>query len=244
MESSAVVMSAPDRTGSEGVSDAPLLFCPFCRECFEGIAECPEHELALVPFDGLPRDSLEEAELPHDDEPLGGLDPRFGRGYVMAGVALSFVAFATPLIEVATATQSRAFSGYAAALERAPNLWTIPFVATMFAAFLARRRTPAAMRGARLAGLVLAFMPMLSFFYSFSQVRRGAREIAERAGQLVEISVGWGVGVLALACLAFIVGSYRLGVPPRAASAALPSADPEAVSPLGGRRRSRKRDRR
>ena len=31
----------------------PPLFCPFCEECFEGEARCPEHDIPLVPFEDL-----------------------------------------------------------------------------------------------------------------------------------------------------------------------------------------------
>ena len=33
--------------------EAPILFCPFCRDGFEGVEECPEHELTLLPIDRL-----------------------------------------------------------------------------------------------------------------------------------------------------------------------------------------------
>ena len=49
---------APEGRGGEA---RPLLFCPFCRECFEGEAQCPEHELALVRFEDLPREEDPDA---------------------------------------------------------------------------------------------------------------------------------------------------------------------------------------
>ena len=47
---------------------APILFCPFCRESFEGEAVCPEHDLELVPIDRLPRSrgTVEEASFFND----------------------------------------------------------------------------------------------------------------------------------------------------------------------------------
>lgn len=210
--------------------DAPLLFCPFCKECYEGIDLCPDHELALVPFDALPRDA-EDLSLPGDEDRLVGFDPRFGRGIVALGVALMLGAFAAPMMEVTTTTQSRVFSAYAAALTNAPNLWTIPFVAAMFVAFLARRRTPSELRGARAAGVALSLTPFVSMAYSWWRVTSGAEALTERSGQLVEIHAHWGFAMTSVACLVLLVGSLRLGLYPQRALRGLPSADPHFDAP-------------
>lgn len=210
-------------------ADAPLLFCPFCRECFEGEKECPEHELALVPFEKLPRDPEEAArELPAHDEPVSILEPRFGRGLVMAGVVTSLVGFALPVLSIATATQTRVFSGFEAAASRAPNLWTVPFVAAMFVWVLARRRTPLQMLGARLAGIVFAIAPLLSLAYTALKVRAGAAQLAERTHQAMEVGVEHGAVVIALGALLLLVGSARLGVLPGAKGG---PAGPEGAPP-------------
>ncbi|HVZ36050.1 MAG TPA: hypothetical protein VG963_26665, partial [Polyangiaceae bacterium] len=64
-----------------------VLFCPFCRECFEDSSTCPEHELRLVPFDQLTpdpeaREDEGDAAPPTNAEEahLAPFDPRFGRG--------------------------------------------------------------------------------------------------------------------------------------------------------------------
>lgn len=210
----------------------PLLFCPFCRECFEGEAECPEHELALVPFEKLPRDpDVDAGDLPNHDQPLSLLDPRFGRGLVMAGVIASAVGFAMPVLSIVSAGQVRIFSGFEAAATRAPNLWTVPFVAAMFVWVLMRRRTPLAMLGARLAGVVFALAPLLSLAYTVLKVRQGAAQFAERTHQAMEIGVEYGVWVIALGALFFLLGSARLGVVPLPKGGPS-SADPDARSPV------------
>ena len=50
-------------------SSTAVLFCPFCRESFEGETHCPEHELALVPFDRL-EGATNSSTQPRDDERL------------------------------------------------------------------------------------------------------------------------------------------------------------------------------
>lgn len=210
----------------------PLLFCPFCRECFEGETLCPEHELALVPFDQLPRDpDVDAGDLPAHDQPVSLLDPRFGRGFVMAGVVVSAVGFLMPVLSLDGGAQSRVWSGFEAATTRAPNLWTVPFVAAMFVWVLARRRTPIAMMGARLAGMVFAIAPLLSLAYTVLKVRQGAAQIAERTYRSMEVGVEYGVWVIAAGAVLMLIGSVRLGVLP-VPKGAPSSPDPDARSPI------------
>ena len=190
-----------------------VLFCPFCRESFEGEALCPEHELRLVPFAALPREHDAEA-LPALDERVGAFDPRFGRGWLVAGVAALVLGFAAPVPTLASAAQTRAFSGFEAATSRAPNLWTIPFVAGMFVWFLARRRTPVAMLGARLAALVFSLAPLTSAVYTVLKVRHGASQMLARGGAPLEVRPEIGLVLLALGTALLFVGSLRFGVLP------------------------------
>ncbi len=199
-------MTRPTRSTS-------ILFCPFCRESFEVERECPEHELRLVPFEALPREEDAEA-FPSHDERVAAFDFRFGRGWVVAGILLLVVGFASPLVTLADAAQSRTFSGFGAAITRAPNLWTIPFVAGMFAWTLARRRTPLEMIGARLAGVVFACAPLFSLAYTALKVRQGAVQLAARGGQSLEVHPEVGVAVLAFGAFALLIGSLRFGVLP------------------------------
>lgn len=231
-------MNDDDAKPARPKDERPLLFCPFCRECFEGERECPEHELALVPFDKLPRDpELDGSELPAHDEPVSMLDPRFGRGLVMAGVVLLLIGFALPVLTLASADQSRAFSGFEVASTRARNLWTIPFVAAMFVWVLARRRTPLAMLGARLAGIVFGLAPLFSLAFTVLKVTQGAAQEAARGGRALEVSVDYGVGVLAIASLLLVAGSARLGVLPQPKGG--PSSPEPATSPRPPEKRGR-----
>jgi len=78
-----------------------ILFCPFCRDGFEGRTECPEHELTLVPIDKLPR----KAEATLQSVTLF-VDPRLGRGAVLFGAALVLVGFMAPLVSGAGVSAS------------------------------------------------------------------------------------------------------------------------------------------
>lgn len=220
--------------------DSPLLFCPFCRECFErsesllsnGTPQCPEHELALVAFDQLPR-SLEEieSELPQDDEDLTLFDPRFGRGFVLGGAGLLVASFFMTFVEISSRGETRAFSGMAAASGRAPNLWTVPFVAVMIVAILFRRRSLAKMRGARLSILLLALAPLFALGYSYLQVSSGAALESAASGTEMLVSPGAAVYVAAAAAISIAIGAYRLGIV-RVPGQGPVSADPQQRSPI------------
>jgi hypothetical protein len=237
---------APDsvprnKMADEKPDDAPLLFCPFCRECFEksealamdGKLLCPEHELGLVVFDQLPK-SLEEieSELPADDENITLFDPRFGRGYVFAGAGLLIASFYATFVSISTGSASRAFTGFAAAADRAPNLWTVPFVAVMLVAILVRRRSLATMRGARLSILLLSLAPLFALGYSYLQVARGAAaESAIEGAAHMSVSLGMSVPLAIAAAISIAAGAYRLGIV-KVPGIGPVSADPERQSPI------------
>ncbi len=183
-----------------------LLFCPFCRECYEGEEECPEHGLALVEFAQLPRQAHERAV--RWDEPVTPWDLRFGRLELVLGVIASLVGFfALPLAVGTIDEQPIAQTAMQMASSRAPNLWTVPFVAGLFVVFLYRRRTPIQMRGARLAGVVLALMPAVSLGYSLWNVGRGVA----RAHGGIALEWGSAVWVIAAASVLLLIGSVRFG---------------------------------
>jgi hypothetical protein len=72
---------------SKDPSERPgILFCPFCRDGFEGRLECPEHELSLVTIDRLPR----KAKRTLESVTFFG-DPRLGRGTVLLGAAVALL---------------------------------------------------------------------------------------------------------------------------------------------------------
>jgi hypothetical protein len=189
-----------------------VLFCPFCRECFEGQARCPEHDLALVTFDALPR-TLEDAasEIPREDEDVSSFDGRFGRGFVAAGAVAFLISFAMKFVDIAVQGDRTGFSGFEAASGRAPNLWTVPFVGALLIAILARRRSLNKMRGARLSVMLLGFAPLFAIGYSYFRVLEGAAEAARAGGANMDVTPGLGVFVAALGSFVVAYGARRLG---------------------------------
>jgi hypothetical protein len=192
-------------TGSES-GELRLLFCPFCRECYEGETHCPEHELELVEFAALPRQAHERAV--DWDEPVAAWDLRFGRLEIVLGVVAALVGFfVLPMAVGRFDDEPVSWTALQIATSRAPNLWTVPFVAALFAVFLYRRRTPLQMRGSRLAGIVLSLMPGASLAYSLWNVQRGVA----RSHGAIALDWGAGVWVMAAASVFLLVGSVRFG---------------------------------
>jgi hypothetical protein len=190
-----------------------ILFCPFCRECFEGETRCPEHDLALVPFEQLPK-TVEDlaAELPRDDEDVQPFDFRFGRGVVAAGAVLFLVSFALTFVAIDVQGSATGFTGFEAASGRAPNLWTVPFVGVLLIAILARRRSLAKMRSARLSILLLGLAPLFAIGYSYYNVLEGAARESARAGaHAMAVSPGLGVLVAAVGTCLVTFGARKLG---------------------------------
>jgi hypothetical protein len=178
-----------------------VLFCPFCRECYEGVDRCPEHDLPLVPFDRLPP---EGDDAPPDDAPLGLHDLRFGRGWLLLGAMLLLVGMALPFVSTADTTAT----AYGLAMDRAINLWILVAVAGALLSTLMRRRTPAQLRGSRVAVGVLGMLAAVSIGYTLGRVHR----VAERLD--LPSRTEWGAYVLAAGAVATVVAAFRLG--PRA----------------------------
>lgn len=193
-------------------SDTPR-FCPFCRECFEGVEVCPDHELRLVDFTDLPRQS--EPRVVRDDTVLGPLEWRHGRGASAVGAVLAIVGFFLPLFTYVVGEQSVATGGMELATTRAPALWTIPFAGGVILAILGRRRTPGALRGARLVAPIVGAMPVMSLIYAGTRVAHAAAAATAATG--VESIPGFGAGawLVALGSLLMIVGGVRLGSMPK-----------------------------
>gem|GEM_PF-955490 len=196
----------------EAPNDAPLLFCPFCRECYEGITLCPDHDLTLVSWAALPR-SEEPEELGTDDA-VSPVDLRYGRGELLAGVAVLMMSVLSPLLRVTEGEDGRTFSLLEAATDRAPNLWTVPFVAALVLSIVLRRRTIGQMLGARLAMLILATGPFISLGYTLWKIYGGAAQMSEVLHQEVHVQLRWGVGLVLAGGALLIVGALRLGTIP------------------------------
>lgn len=200
------MLRVPAPMPSKPETDAEVLFCPFCRECYEGTKVCPEHELALVPFQELPRQAHERAL--RWDEPVPPWEPRFGRLELVIGATLALVGFfGPPLMSGRFDDAPVAWTALQLATSRAPNLWTVPFAALLFGMFLYRRRTPLEMRGARLAGVVLAVMPAVSLGYSLWNVQRAV----EGMHGALALSFDVGAWCIGAASVFLLIGSLRFG---------------------------------
>jgi hypothetical protein len=174
-------------------------FCPFCRECYEDVARCPEHDLPLVTFDRLSPEEGDEERNP--DEAVALHDLRQGRGWLLLGAASLLGGMALPLVTVGGATES----AYALATDRAINLWILVAVAGALLSIWMRRRTPAEMRGSRLAVVALALMAGGSIGYTLVRIHRASGMVG------LSVELGPGAYVLFAATLVTMVAGWRLG---------------------------------
>lgn len=190
------------------MAEHQVLFCPFCRESFEGRGSCPDHELTLVSFDQLrpdesahePDDELDEpkAKVPVDDRPLSLLEPRYGRGVVALGALFDLLALVLRPLELPGHQLVRTYQ-----LARAvPSLWTLLLVAfTVFFA-LSRRRTPRALRSLRVLMPLLALVSPAALVWAFI-----------RLGGTNGHPLGGAVYAVAVSSLLLLYGGLGLGVP-------------------------------
>ncbi len=173
-----------------------ILFCPYCRDGFEGVAECPEHELTLVPIDRLPR-----AAATAPTEVAFFADPRLGRGPVLFGAALVLIGTLGPFVRA----RGIDASALEVAIDGAHNLWLTPAAALACLWVLWVRRSGPAMRGARLAVLGLALAGALPLVYTTRRIGLVA------AAYSTEVQWLWGLGVMAAGLVTIALGGTRLG---------------------------------
>lgn len=198
-----------------------VLFCPFCGEAFEGETRCPAHELALVPWSALPGRKASVA----DEQALPWTSPRLGRGAVALGAVLALGAFvALPLARVEGDLQMGG-SMLALASSGTHKLWLVPAAAWAQLAILYRRRTPAAMRGARLAVALVACVAPACALWTWSGARAAVDLLAARTHQDLQMFPAAGAYALALAFVAMLLGALRLGVVRDGSSARVPSTE-------------------
>ena len=194
---------------------AQVLFCPFCGEAFEGETQCPEHELALLPWQAVTR----QTRARRDDESLAWYSPRVGRGLVFAGVALMVAAFALlPLARVDAAIKMGG-SMLALSLHGAPRLWLIPIAAWAELVILRRRTTPVSMRRARVAVAFVALVPLVAMLWAWSGIREAVALLGAQNGTQLPLLVGSGAYAVASASALLLAGALRLGVTARAGDA-------------------------
>jgi hypothetical protein len=192
-----------------------ILFCPFCRECFEGERTCPEHDIALVPLERLPPAELEADEdddgapaaAAGDDAPLSLWEPGHGRGLVALGALLNALALA--LVFVRGKSGSDGLAAYELAVT-APSLWTLLLVSFTLLFVLKRRRTPRALRGLRVLVPALAFISPLTVTWVLWRLYAGAAVWAP-GGRHIGLELGPAVYAVGIAALLTFVGGLRLG---------------------------------
>ena len=185
-------MSEPRETHK----DAKILFCPFCRDGFEGLVECPEHELTLLPLDRLPK--LAEQPVP---EITFFVDPRFGRGGVFLGALLVIAGFFGPFVRAGELDAS----ALEVAVDGAHNLWFTPGAALAVFWVLWARRGRRLMRDARVAVAGLALIGGLPLIYT-------SRRIALVAGAHAPgLEWRWGFVVMVTGLVVAGLASTRLG---------------------------------
>ena len=190
----------------QGAEHPQILFCPFCRDSFEGRTDCPEHELTLVPIEKLPREA--ESTL---ERVTFFADPRLGRGAVLLGAGLVLLGFLAPLvISTGGAPADNSDPGIAAsalevAVDGAGNLWFTPGAAIAMLWILWRRRSGHTMRAARAAVLGLALCGGLPLIYTTRRIGLMAAE------QNASIEWQWGLWLMVSGLLATALGSPGLG---------------------------------
>jgi hypothetical protein len=190
------------------MAEHQVLFCPFCRECFEGVQVCPDHDLALVPFHKLPPDpaSAERQELT-DDTPLEALELRFGRGFVAAGALLNGAALG---LEFVRFPGGRGLSTLTLA-STIPALWTVGLVSFTLLFVLRRAKTLRALRALRVLVPALACISPLTLIWELVRIRSGTvlwmahvRSTQATPGAALYISL--------LGSALIVYGGMRLGV--------------------------------
>lgn len=189
------------------MTSIPPRFCPFCRECFEGIVDCPDHEMPLVDFDKLPRVKTEDGD---GNEVLRLLDLRFGRALILTGFVVTTVAFFLPFVRVAN---EASFSAARVALARAPNLWAAELAAVGCLVMTFRAPTQARLRALRLAVALLGALGGVAVTFTWWRIAGGAAQMG------ISATVEWGAVVLGLGLGLLTLGGVRLGRPGRGGTA-------------------------
>lgn len=186
-----------------------MLFCPFCREAFDDAVRCPHHDVALVSLRELGQ--LSAAQVP-DDARVPLWSPRFSRGWIALGALGTLLAFLGPFgqllgdVEVSNTLLHLARG-------RALRLWVVPVAAFALLLTLYRRRSPAAMRGARLGTLLISCLPSAVVAFTWHGAVAAA-EVMSGSGNQVTFQLGLGSYAVFLSAAPAIFGSVRFGVQP------------------------------
>jgi hypothetical protein len=187
-----------------------VLFCPFCRESFEGPTRCPDHDLELVPFGQLGRDPLDPENDPHviDETEVSVFDLRFGRGIVALGALLNALALFAELVRGVGGGEGLSVREAALTI---PTLWTLVLVSFTLLFLLRRRRTPRAMRGLRVLVPLLGLISPGTLAWAFHRLHAGG-VVWATGGRKIGLEPGSAVVFVALSSLLIVIGGTRLGV--------------------------------
>jgi hypothetical protein len=185
-----------------------MQFCPFCREAFEHLARCPDHDVELVPLRELGRFAWSSAS---DEQPLGLWSLRHGRGFIALGSFATWLGFMCPLGRI-TGDIERSSSLWTLAHAHALRLWIVPLAAVALLLILYRRRTLAALRAARLAALFVSVLPSAVVLSTWLDAREAARALAIRSAAAIEFHAGLGAWLVWASGLLWVWGSVILGV--------------------------------
>jgi hypothetical protein len=189
---------------------ASVLFCPFCRESFEGETVCPEHELRLVPWSELPRPARS------DDEAVAWWSPALGRGLLGGGAIGTLLAFLVAPLASTEGAVRMGGSMLKLAMLGSPKLWLVAMGPLASLAILYRRRAPLELRRARLAALIAALVPAAAACWAFDTARVATEQLAAREGSAILLRLDVGGYVIAACAVLGVIGALRLGgKPPR-----------------------------
>lgn len=187
---------------------ASVLFCPFCRESFEGETVCPEHELSLVPWSELPRPAR------RDDEALAFWSPALGRGLLGAGAIGTLLAFMVAPLASTEGAMRMGGSMLKLAMLGSPKLWLVVMGPLASLAILYRRRAPLELRRARLAALIATLVPPAAAYWAFDTARAATAQLAVREGAAIHLGVDSGGYAIAACAVLGVIGALRLGGQP------------------------------
>ena len=187
-----------------------LIACPFCHELFaRGEArECPSCGLALTDLAKLPpsHDALAEDDFgipmqPHL-ETLPWFELRRGRGILLLGAVLGFIAFFAPWVNM-TSPELHLLSG-ADLAKRSGWIWGACVAWFILFPMTLTRRSIDQMRGARVAAAFLAFVPVITVSILW---------LMPPHARYVPIRFDWGWGLYATLVLGVIatVAAVRFG---------------------------------
>jgi hypothetical protein len=183
-----------------------VLFCPFCREAFEGAALCPDHDIELIAFDKLPQ---APRPLPAPDETLEVTEFRFGRGLVALGALMTLAGFVGPFA-VLEGVETTVWTSSALASSALPSLWTVPIVAGVAIWLLVLRRTLERMRGARLVLPFFALFIPIVVAIDYIKLEKWAEKQGSTLYPIV-VTPSWGAILQVVGACVVMIAGFRLG---------------------------------